>query len=75
MIEELPLESLASKDFPSAYSESVCVRVSACLKNIYGEGTSLRNATYFFEMSVLFETGELNTHVYDSGGLYRRKYA
>ena len=28
-----------------------------------------------FEMSVLFETGELNTYVYDdSGGLYRRKY-
>ena len=25
-------------------------------------------------MSVLFETGELNTVVYDSGGLYRRKY-
>ena len=28
----------------------------------------------FFEMSVLFETGELNTYVYNSGGLYRRKY-
>ena len=25
-------------------------------------------------MSGLFETGELNTYVYDSGGLYRRKY-
>ena len=25
-------------------------------------------------MSVLFETGELNAYVYDSGGLYRRKY-
>ena len=32
------------------------------------------NAIYFFEMSVLFEIGELNTYVYDSGGLYRRKY-
>ena len=31
-------------------------------------------AIYFFEMSVLFETGELNAYVYDSGGLYRRKY-
>ena len=31
-------------------------------------------AIYFFEMSVWFETGELNTYVYDSGGLYRRKY-
>ena len=28
----------------------------------------------FFRMSVLFETGELNTCVYDSVGLYRRKY-
>ena len=28
----------------------------------------------FFEISVLFGTGELNTYVYDSGGLYRRKY-
>ena len=26
---------------------------------------------YVFEMSVLFETGELNTYVYDGGGLYR----
>ena len=26
-------------------------------------------AVYFFEMSVLLETGELNTYVYDSGGL------
>ena len=25
-------------------------------------------------MSILFETSELNTDVYDSGGLYRRKY-
>ena len=25
-------------------------------------------------MSLLFETGELNAYVYDSGGLYRRKY-
>ena len=32
------------------------------------------NAIYFFEMSVLFETGELNAYVYDGGGLYRRKY-
>ena len=32
------------------------------------------NAIYFFEMSVLFETGELNACVYDGGGLYRRKY-
>ena len=24
---------------------------------------------YFFEMSVLFETGELNAYVYDGGGL------
>ena len=31
-------------------------------------------AIYFFEMSVLFETGELNTYVDDSGGLYRRKH-
>ena len=30
--------------------------------------------TYFFEMSVFFETGELNAYVYDGGGLYRRKY-
>ena len=28
---------------------------------------------YFFDMLVLFETGELNTCVYDSGGFYRRK--
>ena len=26
-----------------------------------------------FERSVLFEAGELNRHVYDSGGFYRRK--
>ena len=32
------------------------------------------NAIYFFEMSVLVETGELNAYVYDGGGLYRRKY-
>ena len=32
------------------------------------------DAIYFFEMSVLFETGELSTYVYDSGGLYRRNY-
>ena len=32
------------------------------------------NAIYLFEMSVLFETGEMNTYVYDGGGLYRRKY-
>ena len=25
-------------------------------------------------MSVLFETGELNSYVHDGGGLYRRKY-
>ena len=31
-------------------------------------------AIYFFKMSVLFETGELNAYVYDDGGLYRRKY-
>ena len=31
------------------------------------------NAIYFFEMSVLFETGELNAYVYDGGGLYRRE--
>ena len=31
-------------------------------------------AIYFLEMSVLFETGELNTYAYDSDGLYRRKY-
>ena len=31
-------------------------------------------AIYFFEMSVLFETGELNAYVYDGGGFYRRKY-
>ena len=33
-----------------------------------------KKAIYFFEMSVLFETGELNAYVYDGGGLYRRKY-
>ena len=32
------------------------------------------HAIYFFEMSDLFEAGELNTYVYDSGGPYRRKY-
>ena len=31
-------------------------------------------AIYFFEKSVLFETGELHAYVYDGGGLYRRKY-
>ena len=31
-------------------------------------------AICFFEMSVLFETGEFNTYVYDSGVLYRRKF-
>ena len=31
-------------------------------------------AIYFFEMPVSFETGEWDTYVYDSGGLYRRKY-
>ena len=31
-------------------------------------------AIYFFEMSVLFVTGELNAYVYDGGGLYQRKY-
>ena len=31
-------------------------------------------AIYFFEVSVLFETGELNACVYDGGGLYRRNY-
>ena len=34
----------------------------------------VQKAIYFFEMSVLFETGELNAYVYDGGGLYRRKY-
>ena len=34
----------------------------------------IKKAIYFFEMSVLFETGELNAYVYDGGGLYRRKY-
>ena len=29
---------------------------------------------HFFEMSVSFETRELNAYVYDGGGLYRRKY-
>ena len=29
---------------------------------------------YFYEMSVLFDTGELNAYVYDGGELYRRKY-
>ena len=33
-----------------------------------------QNAIYFFEMSVLFETGEFNAYVHDRGGLYRRKY-
>ena len=28
---------------------------------------------YFFEMSVLFETGELIIYVYDIGGFYCRK--
>ena len=31
-------------------------------------------AIYFFEMPVLFETGELNAYVNDGGGLYRREY-
>ena len=31
-------------------------------------------AIHFFEMSVLFKTGELIAYVYDGGGLYRRKY-
>ena len=31
-------------------------------------------AIYFLEMSVLFETGELNAYVYGGGGLYRRNY-
>ena len=31
-------------------------------------------AIYLFEMSVLFETGELDAYVHDGGGLYRRKY-
>ena len=34
----------------------------------------LSKAIHFFEMSALFETGELNAYVYDGGGLYRRKY-
>ena len=42
--------------------------------NIVVKYKYMYKATYFFEMSVLFETGELNTYVYDSGGLYRRKY-
>ena len=37
-------------------------------------GRIYNKAIYFFEMSVLFETGELNAYVYDVGGLYRRKY-
>ena len=36
--------------------------------------TLRKKAIFFFEMSVLFETGELNEYVYDGGGLYRRKY-
>ena len=31
-------------------------------------------AIYFFDMSVLFETGELNAYVYGGDGPYRRKY-
>ena len=42
--------------------------------NIVVKYKYMYKATYFFEMSVLFETGELNTYVYDSGGLYRRKH-
>ena len=34
----------------------------------------ITKAVYFFEMSVLFETGELKAYVHDGGGLYRRKY-
>ena len=34
----------------------------------------IQYAIYFFEMSILFETGELNAYVHDGGGLYRRKY-
>ena len=37
-------------------------------------GWETNKAIYFFEMSVLFETAELNAYVYDGGGLYRRKY-
>ena len=31
-------------------------------------------AIYLLEMSVSFETGELNAYVHDGGGLYGRKY-
>ena len=41
-------------------------RIYICPRNIH-------KAIYFFERSVLFETGELNAYVYDGGGLYRRK--
>ena len=39
-----------------------------------GFAFSSKDAIYFFKMSVLFETGELITYLYDSGGLYGRKY-
>ena len=48
---------------PAAGREKFCTK-----------GIARTKAIYFFEMSVLFETGELNAYVYDSGGLYRRKY-
>ena len=41
---------------------------SMTIRRIYNE------AIYFFELLVVFKTGELNTYVYDGGGLYRRKY-
>ena len=42
--------------------------------NIMTFRRTYNKAIYFFKMSVFFETGEVNTFVYDSGGLYRRKY-
>ena len=41
---------------------------SQTIRRIYNK------AIYFVEMSVLFETGELNAYVHDGSGLYRRKY-
>ena len=40
----------------------------------YKVGSTLSIAIHFFEMLVLFETGELSAYVYDGDGRYRRKY-
>ena len=61
--------------------DSTVLRNGACVERIFtGDvlaappDASTEHAIYFFEMSVLFETGELNAYVYDGGGLYRLKY-